>query len=248
MKILYFSSTGNSLYVAKRIGGECISISHAEKEKIYTFEDDVIGVVFPVYWLSVPAIVREFLSKVTFQCDYLFGVVTYGDNMYGAMDDLNHIIFANKREFDYINAVKMVENYLPIYEMEKEIKKAESFDTDIMIDQIYNDIKNQVKHMPKISWFSKKLTGMFRKKHCMSIGAGEAADFAVSQDCVLCGQCARICPMDNITISDSEVVFGEQCADCLGCIQNCPKAAIHTEKEKSTARYRNPNIKISELE
>ena len=47
MKILYFTSTGNCLYVAKRISEkfkecELISISRAVKENNFKFDDDII--------------------------------------------------------------------------------------------------------------------------------------------------------------------------------------------------------------
>ena len=46
MTVLYFSSTGNSLYLAKRIGGEVRSIPTCESESVYSFKDDKIGFVF----------------------------------------------------------------------------------------------------------------------------------------------------------------------------------------------------------
>jgi flavodoxin len=49
MTILYFTSTGNSLYVAKQLGGKLISIPHCVKTNQYEFKDDVIGIVVPIY-------------------------------------------------------------------------------------------------------------------------------------------------------------------------------------------------------
>ena len=49
MKIFYFTATGNSLAVAKKLGGELISIPQVKGK--HTFRDDVIGVVFPTYEL-----------------------------------------------------------------------------------------------------------------------------------------------------------------------------------------------------
>ena len=49
MKVLYFTATGNSLAVAKRIGGELISIPRAMHDGDLSFADDAVGLVFPVY-------------------------------------------------------------------------------------------------------------------------------------------------------------------------------------------------------
>lgn len=50
MKVLYFTATGNSLRVAKEIGGEPLSIPQMIKEGRYEFSDDKIGMVFPYLW------------------------------------------------------------------------------------------------------------------------------------------------------------------------------------------------------
>ena len=54
MKTFYFSATGNSLSVAKRIGGELISIPQIINSEDKTVKDDVIGIVFPIYSLNFP--------------------------------------------------------------------------------------------------------------------------------------------------------------------------------------------------
>ena len=54
MKVLYFTGTGNSLYVAKRIGGELLSIPKLMKEEQFIIEDDIVGIICPVYGFAVP--------------------------------------------------------------------------------------------------------------------------------------------------------------------------------------------------
>jgi Protein involved in ribonucleotide reduction len=61
MKVFYFTATGNSLYVAKRIGGKLYSIPQMIKEHKYEFEDDAIGFVFPCYVFGLPRLVRDFV-------------------------------------------------------------------------------------------------------------------------------------------------------------------------------------------
>lgn len=247
MKILYFSSTGNCLYVAKKIGGELLSIPKSVRNHINIFSDDIVGIVIPVYWLSVPAYVRNFLSQAIFQCSYFFGIMTYGDNIFGALNDLNTITTANGRKFDYLTAIKMTNNYLPMYEMTKEIEKTKKYHVEEKLQVIYDNIKIQTHYIPNIGWFSKWLSKIHMHKHCMTLGEGEAAKMNVSEECVACGQCVKICPTRNITLSGQTITFGKQCTDCLGCIHNCPQNCIHIKGEKSNIRYRNPNISAKEL-
>ncbi|MFT8343029.1 MAG: hypothetical protein ABF652_16605 [Clostridium beijerinckii] len=49
MKILYFTATGNSLYIAKSLGSDYYSIPKLIKEGKYDLEDEKIGIVFPIY-------------------------------------------------------------------------------------------------------------------------------------------------------------------------------------------------------
>lgn len=249
MKILYFSGTGNSLYVAKLLGEEIIPIKQYHTDPQPIFEDDVIGIIFPVYWISVPVYVRQFLEKSTFHCDYLFGIMTYGDHHYGASELLFEVKTANGRTFDYINYVKMVENYLPMYEMNREIKKAQSYYTEATIVTIRTEIADRKIYRPKASRFSQTLSKKMNQKHCQAIreNEGEARNLKITNGCISCGICVQICPMHNISMNYRNVYIGMNCADCLACIQNCPKGAIHTAKEKSKARYRNPNISLQEL-
>ena len=44
--IFYFTGTGNSLAVAKRLNGELVSIPQVMKEKNFIFEDEAIGIIF----------------------------------------------------------------------------------------------------------------------------------------------------------------------------------------------------------
>lgn len=46
------------------------------------------------------------------------------------------------------------------------------------------------------------------------------------QKCIGCGLCEKLCPMDNITLTDGTASSGDQCTMCYRCISGCPKQAI----------------------
>lgn len=78
--ILYFSATGNSEYVAKRIATEtgdiAVSITDCYKKQIFSFDEKykTLGIVSPTYSWGLPVIVTEFLQKLdlSHKPDYLF--------------------------------------------------------------------------------------------------------------------------------------------------------------------------------
>jgi ferredoxin len=44
--------------------------------------------------------------------------------------------------------------------------------------------------------------------------------------CVLCGQCVEQCPVNNLSIKDSEVITHDNCTLCYRCVNICPTKAI----------------------
>ena len=82
MKVLYFSATGNSLYVAKSLGGEAISIPSLMRTDNLTIEDDAVGFPQPFgivgqtrFHAKTPQCIhdREDVSCVVFYYCYLHG-------------------------------------------------------------------------------------------------------------------------------------------------------------------------------
>ena len=80
--IFYFSGTGNCLDVAKQAAAvlkdcrlEPISRYMANP---YRVEDEIMGIVSPVFSASLPPYVQEFLAKLEGEPKYTFGIVTMG--------------------------------------------------------------------------------------------------------------------------------------------------------------------------
>ena len=80
------------------------------------------------------------------------------------------------------------------------------------------------------------------------IAKKKAKGFRVSDACIGCGQCVRLCPRGNIRLEDGRAVIGTNCAQCLGCLQFCPAGAISlgsvTDKRE---HYHNPNVSPEDL-
>ena len=72
--------------------------------------------------------------------------------------------------------------------------------------------------------------------------------FSSNEDCVSCGACEKICPVDNIEVINGKPSWRHSCEQCFACLQWCPQSAIqygkHTEDNE---RYHHPNVKPSDL-
>jgi ferredoxin len=242
MKVLYFTATGNCLYVAKHFGGEHYSIPRLLKEGQLTIEDDKIGLVYPIYNLSVPKYVEEFLDKVKLKSNYIFAVGTYGMFAGGASRHLLEIGKRNGINFSYINELVMVDNYLPGFEMKMQINSQGKKRIEENLDQIVKDVENKRLYIKKHTSIMKPLRQLGLLMESKSFEKG----FYTEDKCDSCKTCEKVCPVNNIQVA-KKPVFSQNCQRCLACIQNCPKKAIHHEKEKSGERFRNEHISLKEI-
>ena len=66
----------------------------------------------------------------------------------------------------------------------------------------------------------------------------KANAFTASSACIGCGQCAKLCPMNNVTLKDGKPVWGKVCTHCMACICYCPVSAIeYGKKSVGQPRY-----------
>ncbi len=245
MKIFYFTATGNSLAVAKKIGGELISIPQVKLEENQVYKDDVIGVIFPTYGCNVPKYVKSFLENVKFEAEYTFAIGTYGMGKGNTMEIAQAIAKTHGYSFDYLNMVLMLDNCQPQFDISKEIKKLPAKNVDEQIDQIIKDIENRKTQLFKTGFGDK--IGTWLCEYVLTI---ENEDFAkkyyIDENCNLCGTCTKVCPIGNVSISTC-IEFASQCVCCQACIHACPKQAIHLKRERSSVRWRNQNVTLKEI-
>lgn len=243
MKILYFTATGNNLYVSKRIGGEYYSIPKLIKEGKFDFEDEKIGIVFPSYNNGVPEIVEKFLDKSKLKSKYVFGIATYGLYAGATTRHLLEIGRRNGIEFSYVNELLMIDNFLPGFDINKELEKEPKKKIEENLEKIVKDINEGKKYIKKHSFVSDGIRVISKK---FFYDKEFEKNFIVENNCTGCKVCKKVCPVDNIKV-DKKPVFKDNCQHCLACIHNCPQRAISLKTEKSKKRFINQNITLKEI-
>ena len=243
MTIFYFTGTGNSLAIAKSIGGSLISIPQVVDSDNLNYKDDVIGIVFPIYSLREPKMVRRFLDIARLEADYIFAIGTYGNMPGAAMSNLQKRAVSKGRGFNYTNHILMVDNFLPIFEMGKQIEKLPKKKVKDNTAKIVSDIKNRKQMNVRGGLASRAVTKFVAANN----PNGEyAKKYIVNNQCDKCGICPKVCPSKNITISDN-ITFHDRCEMCFACLHLCPKNAIHLKNERSEKRWRNPEVSLNEV-
>ena len=247
MTVCYFTANGNCLYVAKRIGGTLLSIPQLMKQDSIEIADDAVGIVCPVYAVEMPMMVKEFLQKAKIKTEYFFFVYTFGMGYAEAFAHVELTCRDKSLKLSYINAIQMVDNYLPGFEMQNQIDTLPKKNVEGQLKKLLADIESRADTPVKINAAVKAQMAMYQKMLAKRILRKDTAqEYIVTDDCIRCGICAKVCPANNITVSD-KVRFADRCEVCYACLHNCPQNAIHMKNEKSAVRFRNEHISLKDI-
>src|SRR3989339_304266 len=252
--IYYFSSTGNSLIVARELAeklGETVvsSIPKTINQEL-DLSADRIGIVFPVYIWGMPVIVSKFLKKFkNIKDKYIFAVATYGGFPAGTLLQVEKQL---KEQGSKLNAgfgVRMPGNYTPMYGAISEKKQLSMFkNKNSKTEEIVKSINNRIEKIEKNFFLTNLLFSSVIYKLSIKNINNMDKQFWVTDRCNSCGICVKVCPVNNINLIEGKPVWQHKCEHCLGCLQWCPKEAI--QFGKSTAkrkRYHHPDIKVQDF-
>lgn len=250
-QIYYFSGTGNSLAVARKLEASLndkmsilpLSI-HRDKKKI-EIDAEILGLVFPVYFETVPDVVKSFVKKLNFKTKtYIFAISTCNGSPGHGLFELNKL-FNEKGQFLSSGfVIDMPGNALitpPEIEVEKIKRSKEKI--ELIANHINSRIANEFEgennlkvriHSAVMRTLAKKL--LSPKK-------------ILKDKCTGCGICERVCPMKNIKRIDNKPLLGNNCATCLACFHWCPQKAIKISTSLTNRkRYHHPDITVKDMD
>ena len=243
--ILYFSGTGNSNYVAKRIAdalGDALvnlndRIKASDTSPVETGERVII--VTSTYAWRIPRVVRDWLRKTELRgAKQVWFVMTCGSEI-GNADKYNRELCTEKRLSCMGTAqIVMPENYIAMFSAPQADEAREIVaKTEPNIDCVIASIQSNQPFAPtRNNLYDRFMSGpvnLIFYKFCVKADA-----FTVSDTCIGCGQCAKRCPMNNVTLKDGKPVWGKNCTHCMACICYCPVSAIeYGKKSVGQPRY-----------
>lgn len=261
--MLYFTGTGNCLYVARELGGknaELLSIPQLMKRKDIELEADEIGLVYPIYGHMPPNMVRQFIRRARLNAPYKFAVLTYGNRKCNAVEIWDETAQKAGTPFDYITTLIMVDNWLPNFDMNEQILIDKHIPENL--GRISSDIAEHKRWHEPVSEDERMQHKGFLEYTGINPDAGfvmKSEDcFTVTDACIGCGACVAVCPRGNYRQKSDGVRAEGDCEFCFACIQNCPQKAIQFAKNENDpllrhgeknpdARYRNEHVSLMDI-
>ena len=233
---IYFSGTGNTRFCLSQFLSK-ISNNHA----MYSIEDNrsVAAILeskdilfaYPIYYSNLPKIVRDFIEQnnTLWNGKNIYIIATMGlfsGDGAGVSARIFKRYHANivgglhLRMPDCIGDVKSLKK--PFEENRKIIQA-----TGDKIDHAANLFLNHKPTQDGLNLFY-HLAGLFGQRLYFR---GKTKAYTKNpkidrENCIGCGICEKLCPMQNIHIKNSKATSGDQCTMCYRCFSSCPKKAI----------------------
>ena len=198
-----------------------------------------IVIVTPTYAWRIPRIVRDWLMKTELRgVKQTWFIMTCGSEI-GSAGKYNRALCQTKR-LEYMGTAQIImpENYIAMFnapqaeEARQIVAKAQP-DIDRAIAAIR---ENRAFSSVRNNLYDRFMSGPVNPIFYSCFVKAKA--FTVSGSCCGCGQCAKRCPMNNITLHGGKPVWGKACTHCMACICYCPAKAIeYGRKSIGKPRY-----------
>ena len=281
ISIFYFSGTGNTWWVTQKIKevfeekGNSVEIFSIERKDlnwdellpIALRESDIIGVGFPVYGSRIPNNMRNWVQKTLnkYSKDYqnsLRAFVFDTMAMFSGDPPLLMKKLLKKGGFKVKQAINIrTLSNLPqmkrIMTWDKKKQEEIFFKAEKKIRKFVDIIIENKKWLMRRDPFT-RLVAIFQRVGFIWEENYFRKLFKIDKEiCNLCNICVNYCPVDNLTIEETEdkpiINYGPDCVFCMRCFNNCPVNAIivmkRTRDFEKYRRFRNqiPDFKLSSV-
>lgn len=246
--VVYFTGTGNSRYVARKIAeqtaDQTVSANDfTKKDEGYVFTNTrPLVFVLPVYVSAPPLVFMDFLRKSKFAGNRkAYFIMTCAGGMGGSPAYCQKLSAELGLEYMGTASVRMPQNYIAFFTTKDADTNRGTLEVSapvigelarlVAAQEAFPD--PQMKRWEYIS--TEMILGMYYKWFISAKG------FKAGDTCIGCGICKTVCPLDNIRLADGKPVWGDRCTHCMACINACPKDAIeYGKKTRGKIRYRGP--------
>lgn len=243
--ILYFSGTGNSEYIAKRIGNviddEVVNLFDKIRNNDYASMKSKSSwvIVVPTYAWRIPHIISDWLKKTNlYGHKDIYFVMSCGGSIGNAAYYLEKLCEDKDLNNCGCAEIIMPENYIALFSTPTRNKALKIIEqAECVIDSIALSIKNNEKFPKKEITIKDKMNSRIINNLFYPMFV-HTKKFYANEQCISCGKCVEVCPLNNIKIEKEKPKWGNQCTHCMACICRCPKEAIEYGKHsRGLPRY-----------
>ncbi|MCQ4950394.1 EFR1 family ferrodoxin [Bittarella massiliensis (ex Durand et al. 2017)] len=246
--ILYFSGTGNSEYVAQKLGraidDEVLNLFEAIRSDDFSElrSQRPWVVVAPTYAWRIPRLLQRWLERTRLAGSAdLYFAMTCGGSIGNAGQYLAELCAQKGMNYRGCMEIAMPENYLALFttptreEALRAIEKA-----DRVIESAARLLKGG-EDLPasEVSFGDRVNSGLVNRLFYPLFV--RAKKFYATDDCISCGRCVDVCPLGNVRLAGGKPVWWDRCTHCMACICRCPKEAIeYGRHSRGLPRYTCP--------
>ena len=246
--IVYFTGTGNSAYCAQmladKLQDECVNAidfirSHTPaqliSEKPWVF-------VAPTYAWQLPHVFIDFIRSSHFSGHQdAYFLLTCGNDI-GNAAAKNKILCQEKRFF-YRGTLPVImpENYIAMF------KAPDQNESQHIIAAARPVLEEGIACIQAGREIPPVETGILDSLKSGIVNTlfyhiiVKAKPFTMSDACISCAKCEKVCPLGNIQIVNGKPSWGIHCTHCMACICYCPTEAIeYGKRSQGKIRYRCP--------
>lgn len=237
--------------IAEKLGNTELFSMRNKPEEVPAADYDVIGFIYPVYHWTLPEPVVQFVKALEVNTKaYIFAVAMPSFVLGFACERLEELLNKKNASLSYATKVNSVANYVIVYPpmpspslvVPKTEKKLEMIGEEIR--------ERKTRKIPHAGWFVKKRYEKVMPQY-KELQKYADSKFTISEDCIACGLCSKVCPCQNIVMKHQHPTFQSHCSQCMACVCYCPKRAIgfkiEEEDLKQIQNRRVPVIKIMGL-
>lgn len=233
VNLVYFTGTGGTARVAdafeRSFSNQSVAVNKTElrgsPEPVVL--GDMLILLFPVYAFNAPKPIEEWLEKIQPAAGRMAVVVSVsggGEISPNTACRVATIRSLEKKGYDviYEKMIVMPSNFMIGFD--ESLCAMVLHATPVVVDKIVLNLIAGERNRTTpygIDRIASKL-GYFEKFGGKIFGR----HLKVTDKCVDCGWCEKLCPRDNIQIDNGKHYFGEDCVICLRCIYGCPQNAI----------------------
>jgi flavodoxin/ferredoxin len=244
--VFYFSGTGNTELIAKRLAealerkGHRVDLFRIEELLKGTGHADynaysLIGIGHPVLGFGASGIVERFVQGLP-QGDesrpgnaFVFKTASSPHYVNHSASDSVIRTLRTKGYRPFHNSIlAMPCNFFFRYDdrLNKQLYTSAIRKVERMAGEIAGGTPRTLRIHPLLGWLLRIVNYFEEQKGAKYFAKGLRA----SPSCTACMKCIRDCPVSNITAVEDGIRFGTDCIWCMRCIYSCQQQAIHATR------------------